>query len=211
MRVAALLAADHAAQAVPWQKPELHGQSSHNGGGNRQAEAQTQPLTVDELEQIRAGAQVVQIFDTWGGTLSTPAYREFSLAYMQRIVDGLIREHDGRRVPVILFTKNGGQYLEKMAATGADALGLDWTSSLGDARRRVGDQVALQGNLDPSILFSRPERIQAAVSDVLEDFGPGSGHVFNLGHGISQHTDPEHAAAMIAAVQAQSPAYHREP
>ena len=161
------------------------------------------------LAQIAAGADVVQIFDTWGGALAWRDFERCSLAPMQRIVSTLKAAQPD--VPVILFTKNGGQYLEKMAATGADALGLDWTSSLGDARRRVGNKVALQGNLDPSILFSRPERIQAAVSDVLEDFGLGSGHVFNLGHGISQHTDPEHAAAMIAAVQAQSPAYHRAP
>lgn len=161
------------------------------------------------LAQIAAGADAVQIFDTWGGALAWRDFERCSLAPMQRIVSKLKAAQP--EVPVILFTKNGGQYLEKMAATGADALGLDWTSSLGDARRRVGNKVALQGNLDPSILFSRPERIQAAVSDVLEDFGLGSGHVFNLGHGISQHTDPEHAAAMIAAVQAQSPAYHRAP
>ncbi|NRB55341.1 MAG: uroporphyrinogen decarboxylase [Salinicola sp.] len=159
--------------------------------------------------QIRAGAQVVQIFDTWGGALSTPAYREFSLAYMQRIVDGLIREHDGRRVPVILFTKNGGQWLESIADSGCDAVGLDWTTELSDARRRVGDRVALQGNLDPNVLFAPPSRIREEVARILESFGPGEGHVFNLGHGISQFTDPDHVTAFMDALHELSPAYHR--
>ena len=159
--------------------------------------------------QIKAGAQAVQIFDTWGGVLTPQAYREFSLRYMQQIVDGLIREHDGRRVPVILFTKNGGQWLEVMAASGCDALGVDWTTGLEDARRRVGDKVALQGNMDPSVLYASPERIQQEVATILEAYGEGSGHVFNLGHGIHQYVEPEHAAALIEAVHALSPAYHR--
>ena len=159
--------------------------------------------------QIKAGAQAVQIFDTWGGVLTPQAYREFSLRYMQQIVDGLIREHDGRRVPVILFTKNGGQWLEVMAASGCDALGVDWTTGLEDARRRVGDKVALQGNMDPSVLYASPERIQQEVETILEAYGEGSGHVFNLGHGIHQYVEPEHAAALIEAVHALSPAYHR--
>ena len=159
--------------------------------------------------QIKAGAQAVQIFDTWGGVLTPQAYREFSLRYMQQIVDGLIREHDGRQVPVILFTKNGGQWLEVMAASGCDALGVDWTTGLEDARRRVGDKVALQGNMDPSVLYASPERIQQEVATILEAYGEGSGHVFNLGHGIHQYVEPEHAAALIEAVHALSPAYHR--
>ncbi|OLO05712.1 uroporphyrinogen decarboxylase [Salinicola socius] len=159
--------------------------------------------------QIRAGAQVVQIFDTWGGALSTPAYREFSLAYMQRIVSGLIREHVGRRVPVILFTKNGGQWLESIADSGCDAVGLDWTTELSDARRRVGGRVALQGNLDPNVLFAPPSRIREEVARILESFGPGEGHVFNLGHGISQFTDPDHVTAFMDALHELSPAYHR--
>lgn len=159
--------------------------------------------------QIRAGAQAVQIFDTWGGALSTPAYLEFSLRYMERIVAGLIREQDGRRVPVILFTKNGGQWLERIASTGADAVGLDWTTELADARARVGHRVALQGNLDPNVLFARPAAIRAEVARILESYGAGPGHVFNLGHGISQFTDPERVSAFMDALHELSPAYHR--
>jgi uroporphyrinogen decarboxylase len=158
--------------------------------------------------QIAAGAQAVMIFDTWGGVLSTPAYEEFSLTYMQQIMAGLIREYDGRRVPVILFTKGGGPWLELMAETGADALGVDWTQELGDARRRVGSRAALQGNLDPCTLYAPPTVIRAEVARTLASFGQGSGHVFNLGHGIHPDIPPEHAAAMIAAVHELSPAYH---
>lgn len=159
--------------------------------------------------QIRAGAQAVQIFDSWGGALSHTAYETFSLAYMRQIVAGLIREHDGRRVPVILFTKGGGQWLEAMADTGADALGLDWTTDLAQARRRVGDQVALQGNMDPAMLYAPPTRIREEVGRILASYGTGTGHVFNLGHGIEQHVDPAHAGAFIEAVTELSPAYHR--
>ncbi|GAB2789122.1 uroporphyrinogen decarboxylase [Halomonas shantousis] len=159
--------------------------------------------------QIRAGAQAVQIFDTWGGSLSTPAYLEFSLRYMEQIVAGLIREHDGRHVPVILFTKNGGQWLEHMATTGADALGLDWSTELSDARERVGNQVALQGNLDPNVLFAPPPAIRAEVARVLDSYGPGPGHIFNLGHGISQFTDPDHVTAFVDALHELSPGYHQ--
>ena len=158
--------------------------------------------------QIEAGAQAVQIFDTWGGVLTPGAYREFSLAYMQQIVAGLKREHEGRRVPVILFTKGGGQWLEAMAETGADALGLDWTTDIGDARRRVGDKVALQGNLDPNVLFGSPEGIEREAGRVLEAYGTGSGHVFNLGHGISQFVDPVHAGVLIDAVHRLSRPLH---
>jgi len=158
--------------------------------------------------QIAAGAQAVQIFDTWGGTLTTGAYKEFSLNYMQRIVDGLTREADGRRVPVILFTKGGAQWLEAMADTGADALGLDWTIDIGIARERVGDRVALQGNLDPSTLYSSPDTIRRCVGNILESYGNGSGHVFNLGHGIHPEIPPEHAGAMVEAVHEMSRKYH---
>ncbi len=158
--------------------------------------------------QIAAGAQAVMVFDTWGGTLTPQDYRDFSLAYMQRIVDGLTREAEGRRVPLILFTKGGGQWLERMADTGCDALGLDWTTDIGEARSRVGDRVALQGNLDPCTLYASPEAIRGAVGRVLESYGPGSGHVFNLGHGIHPTIPPEHAAAMVAAVHELSRAYH---
>ena len=160
-------------------------------------------------EQIRSGAQAVQIFDTWGGALSGPMYQEFSLKYMQQIVSGLIREYDGRRVPVIMFTKNGGQWLEIMAEAGADALGLDWTTNIDDARRRVGDRVALQGNMDPSVLYAPAERIRAEVADILARFGTGNGHVFNLGHGIHQFVDPESAKVFVDAVHELSAQYHR--
>jgi uroporphyrinogen decarboxylase len=158
--------------------------------------------------QIAAGAQAVMIFDTWGGTLTPRDYRAFSLAYMQRIVDGLTREADGRRVPVILFTKGGGQWLELMADTGCDALGLDWTLDIGDARARVGDRVALQGNLDPCTLYASADVIRRSVAEILEGYGRGSGHVFNLGHGIHPAIPPEHAGAMIEAVHELSRPYH---
>lgn len=159
--------------------------------------------------QIAAGAQAVMIFDTWGGALSTPAYREFSLAYMREICAGLTRSHDGRLVPRILFTKGGGPWLEAMADAGADALGLDWTCELEDARRRVGERVALQGNLDPAVLYAQPAAIRAEVARVLASYGPGPGHVFNLGHGITPGVPPEHAQAMIDAVHELSVPYHR--
>lgn len=150
--------------------------------------------------QIRAGAQAVMIFDTWGGSLSPEAYEIFSLDYMARIVDGLQREADGRKVPVVLFTKGGAQWLEKMAATGCDALGLDWTINIAEARRRVGDQVALQGNMDPCVLYSNPETIRATAQKIIEDYGDGSGHVFNLGHGIHQHINPDNVKVLVDAV-----------
>jgi uroporphyrinogen decarboxylase len=167
-----------------------------------------QSVTTYLNEQIKSGAQAVQIFDTWGGVLSGPMYKAFSLDYMNKIVQGLIREHEGRKVPVILFTKNGGQWLESMAATGADALGLDWTTDIGEARQRVGDQVALQGNMDPSVLYASPERIRQEVGTILEAFGKGEGHVFNLGHGIHQFADPDHAKAFVDAVHELSGQYH---
>jgi uroporphyrinogen decarboxylase len=154
--------------------------------------------------QIECGAQAVMIFDTWGGALSHRAYKEFSLAYMQRIVAGLKREHGGARIPSIVFTKGGGQWLEDIAAIGCDAVGLDWTTDIGAARRRVGDCVALQGNLDPVALFAQPEKIAREACAILDAFGPGSGHVFNLGHGISQFTPPEHVAALVNAVHEHS-------
>ncbi len=158
--------------------------------------------------QIAAGAQAVMIFDTWGGILTPRDYREFSLRYMEQIVAGLTREAEGRKVPVILFTKGGGGWLEAMADTGCDALGVDWTLDLGDARRRVGDRVALQGNMDPAVLYASPERIRQEVVTILDSYGKGSGHVFNLGHGIHQHVDPEHAAAFVEAVHELSVPYH---
>ena len=158
--------------------------------------------------QVAAGAQALMIFDTWGGALTPRDYREFSLNYMQQIVNNLTRENEGRRVPIVLFTKNGGQWLEAMAATGCDALGVDWTTDLSGARARVGDKVALQGNMDPSVLYASPERIRAEVETILASYGHGNGHVFNLGHGIHQHVNPDHAAAFVNAVHELSPRYH---
>jgi uroporphyrinogen decarboxylase len=159
--------------------------------------------------QILAGAQAVQIFDSWGGSLSSAAYQEFSLAYMQKIVNGLIREHEGRRVPVILFTKGGGLWLESMADTGVEALGLDWTCDIGTARQRVGDKVALQGNMDPTVLYANPAAIEKEVGRILESYGNGPGHIFNLGHGITPEVKPENAGAFINAVHDLSAKYHQ--
>jgi len=158
--------------------------------------------------QIESGAQTVMIFDTWGGALSHSAYKEFSLRYIQQIIAGLKREHDGARIPNIVFTKGGGLWLEAIADIGCDAVGLDWTIDIGDARRRVGNKVALQGNLDPSVLFASPEVITAEVAKILASYGNGSGHVFNLGHGISQFTPPENAAALVDAVHTLSREFH---
>jgi len=158
--------------------------------------------------QIAAGAQAVMIFDTWGGVLTPRDYDEFSLRYMRSIVDELTREHEGRAVPVVLFTKNGGQWLERIAESGCDAVGLDWTVDLRAARARIGDRTALQGNMDPAVLYASPARVQQEVAAVLEAFGPGSGHVFNLGHGISPQVDPENVAALVEAVHTLSRAYH---
>lgn len=158
--------------------------------------------------QIEAGAQAIMLFDTWGGILTPAHYRTFSLDYMARILDGLTREHEQRRVPVILFTKGGGAWLSAMAETGCDALGVDWTTDLRDARRAVNDRVALQGNLDPNCLYASPARIREEVARVLESYGHGHGHVFNLGHGIHPGVPPEHAATMIEAVHELSPQYH---
>ena len=150
--------------------------------------------------QILAGAQVVQIFDTWGGALSHSAYLEFSLTYMAKIVDGLIKQADGRDVPVILFTKGGGLWLEAMADTGCDCLGLDWTVDIGAAHHRVGDKVALQGNMDPAILRAKPEVIRGEVKRILGSLGQNDGHVFNLGHGITPDINPDNAKIFIDAV-----------
>lgn len=163
--------------------------------------------------QVRAGAQALMIFDTWGGVLTPSAYREFSLYYMAQILDGVQREADGRRVPVSLFTKGGGAWLGDMAelsaqGRGADMLGVDWQTPLAEARVRVQDRVALQGNLDPGVLYGTPERIRAEVGSMLASFGHGSGHVANLGHGIHQFIDPERAKVFVDAVHELSRPYH---
>ncbi len=162
--------------------------------------------------QIAAGAQAVMIFDSWGGVLADGAFQQFSLAYTRRVLQQLTPERDGVRIPRIVFTKGGGLWLEEMAEQlDCQALGLDWTVNLASARRRVGDRVALQGNLDPNVLFAQPAQIQAEVVKVLQSFGPAvgsdgirGGHIFNLGHGISQHTPPDHVIALVEAVHAHS-------
>ena len=158
--------------------------------------------------QLAAGAQAAMVFDTWGGALEPVAYERFSLAPMQRIVDQLDTGSGDDRTPVILFTKGAGHRLAAMAKTGCDALGVDWTLDLADARRIAGDSVALQGNLDPSILYASPEVIRQKVADTLASYGEGHGHVFNLGHGIHPDIDPDHVAALVDAVHEFSPRWH---
>lgn len=166
--------------------------------------------TTDYLNaQVAAGAQAIMVFDTWGATLQGDDYRRYSLASMQKIVDGLTRENEGRRVPVILFTKGAGELMSDMVATGCDALGVDWTTDLATARQYVDDKVALQGNLNPAVLRESPEVIREGVADVLESYGRGPGHVFNLGHGITPDIDPEHLGALVDAVHELSPQYHK--
>ena len=157
--------------------------------------------------QIESGAQAVMIFDSWGGNLSAAAYQEFSLYYMQRIFAGLIKERDGERIPSIVFTKGGGLWLESIVGIGCDAIGLDWNIDIGEARRRVGDKVALQGNLDPAVLLAAPDKIVTETQKILDAYGSGdTGHVFNLGHGISKYTAPEHVTALVDTVHAYSTA-----
>ena len=153
--------------------------------------------------QIEAGAQAVMIFDSWGGVLADGAFQRFSLAYTERVLRQLKREHEGLCIPRLVFTKGGGPWLELVAASGCDVVGLDWTVDLGAARRRIGERVALQGNLDPMALFAEPEQVHAEVARVLQAFGApsaGAGHVFNLGHGINQHTPPDNVAVLVDAV-----------
>jgi uroporphyrinogen decarboxylase len=151
--------------------------------------------------QIAAGAQAVMLFDTWGGVLTPAQYEEFSLRYMACVVEALTRENDGRRVPNIVFTKGGGAWLAKISAIGCDAVGVDWTTDLATAREAVGGRVALQGNLDPSALFAPPDTLRAETLRVLESYGAGPGHVFNLGHGITPDVDPERVAVLVDTVR----------
>jgi uroporphyrinogen decarboxylase len=151
--------------------------------------------------QIAAGAQAVMLFDTWGGVLTPAQYREFSLAYMARIVASLTREAESRRVPSIVFTKGGGAWLAEIAQIGCDAVGVDWITDLGTARLAVHDRVALQGNLDPSALFAPPDTLRAAARSVLDSFGQGPGHVFNLGHGITPGVDPDRVGILVETVR----------
>jgi uroporphyrinogen decarboxylase len=154
--------------------------------------------------QIEAGAQAVMLFDSWGGVLADGAFQQFSLAYSRRVLAAVKTEHEGVRIPRILFTKGGGPWLGEIADADADVVGLDWTVNLGTARTRVGDRVALQGNLDPNVLFAPPEAVRAEVRRVLDSFGPHPGHVFNLGHGISQFTPPESVTALVDEVHSHS-------
>ncbi|MGH6636488.1 MAG: uroporphyrinogen decarboxylase [Gammaproteobacteria bacterium] len=169
----------------------------------------SEALTVYLNAQIAAGAQVVMIFDTWGGILSTADYLQFSLRYLAQIVAGLTRYMARRQVPVIVFTKGSSCWLGLLAETGCDALGLDWTTDITQARREVGTRVALQGNLDPCALFAPPDKIRAEVASLLERFGAGAGHVFNLGHGVMPEVDPENVAVLIDAVHELSKPWHR--
>ena len=160
--------------------------------------------------QIAAGAQSIMLFDTWGGALGQSNYQRFSLAYMQQIVAGLTRENDGRVVPVTSFTKGGGQWLEVMADTGVDGVGLDWTTDIGSARQRIGNKVTLQGNMDPCVLYASPDRVEQEVASVLSSFGEGkTGHVFNLGHGIHPTVDPENMTRLVDSVHRLSEQYHK--
>ena len=159
--------------------------------------------------QIKAGAQAVMVFDTWGGVLAHDEYKTFSLQYMQKIVEGLIRENEGRKVPVTLFTKGGGLWLEAIADTGCDAVGLDWTVDIREAKKRVGHKVALQGNMDPSVLYAPAARIEQEVKNILAGFGEGSGHVFNLGHGIHQDVPTESPKVFVDAIHELSKQYHK--
>ncbi|MEF3192863.1 MAG: uroporphyrinogen decarboxylase [Halothiobacillaceae bacterium] len=187
------------AKAMMFERPDLM---------ERLLDKITQSVAAYLNGQIAAGAQAVMLFDTWGGMLTPRDYMRFSLEPMRKVIAQLMREHEGRKVPVVLFTKGGGQWLEAMAQSGADALGLDWTTDIGEARRRVGEHVALQGNMDPNVLYASPKRIREEVASILAAYGAGSGHVFNLGHGIHPGIDPEHVAAFVEAVRELSPAYH---
>jgi uroporphyrinogen decarboxylase len=175
---------------------------------HRLLETNTRAVAALLNAQIEAGVNVVMIFDTWGGSLSAASYREFSLEYIQRVLSQLKRGSGAARVPVIVFTKGGAPWLERIAATGCDCVGLDWSVDLGDARRRIGAGAALQGNLDPAVLLASPEVVRREVQKALESFGNGAGHVFNLGHGVPQLTPPENVAALVAAVRELSPKFH---
>jgi len=169
----------------------------------------TRSITAYLNAQIAAGVQVVMIFDSWGGALSQASYTEFSLDYMQRIIAGLDNDANGNKVPSILFTKGGGLWLDAIVQSGCDAIGVDWTIDIGDARRQVGDRVALQGNLDTAVLYSNPEVIRREVASVLQSFGKGSGHVFNLGHGIHPGINTDNVLALVNAVHELSQPYHQ--
>jgi uroporphyrinogen decarboxylase len=189
----------HETKRLLYERPELMHHLLH---------VNARAVTAYLQAQVEAGAQAVMLFDTWGGALSGEAFHEFSLRYLQLVLAGLPREHAGVHIPRVVFTKGGGQWLESLAHIGADGVGLDWTVDIAKARSRVGDRVALQGNLDPAVLFASPEAIRREAGKVLAGYGHGPGHVFNLGHGISQFTPPEHVAALVEAVHAASRQFH---
>jgi uroporphyrinogen decarboxylase len=168
----------------------------------------TQQTTNYLIAQIKAGVSVVMLFDTWGGILADPLYLEFSLQYMRKIVTSLKQSY--ATVPIILFSKNGGRCVREIAATGCDAIGLDWTADLAVARALVGDKVALQGNLDPCVLYADPQQIRTHVQEVLQAYGDGNGHIFNLGHGIPLDVNPQHVEVMLEAIKTYSPAFHKQ-
>ena len=180
----------------------------HPGLLHRLLETNTRAVAALLNAQIEAGVNVVMIFDTWGGSLSAASYGEFSLEYIQRVLSQLERGSGAARVPVIVFTKGGAPWLERIAASGCDCVGLDWSVDLGDARQRIGAGAALQGNLDPAVLLASPEVVRREVQKALESFGSGAGHVFNLGHGVPQLAPPENVAALVAAVRELSPKFH---
>lgn len=188
-------------KTMMYQRPDLF---------HRILEVNAKAVTAYLNAQIEAGAQAVQIFDTWGGMLADGAFQEFSLRYMRQIVEGLHKEYDGEKIPVILFTKGSGNWISEMADSGCDALGLDWTVSLSAARRRVNDKVALQGNLDPMVLFGSEEAIRREVRSVIDAYGEVGfgGHVFNLGHGINQFTPVENVQILVDEVHEYSRRYH---
>jgi uroporphyrinogen decarboxylase len=170
----------------------------------------TLTLTITQYlnAQIASGAQALMIFDTWGGLLTSAAYQAFSLDYMSQIIQGLNRNSQQQRIPIVLFTKGGGLWLEKIADSGCDAIGLDWHVELSEARMRVGNKVALQGNMDPAVLYGSAEQIRNEVTTILNSYGPGTGHIFNLGHGISQFTAPENVRLCVDAVHELSTIGH---
>ncbi|MGA7817813.1 uroporphyrinogen decarboxylase [Caballeronia sp.] len=185
----------HTVKAMAYTRPDLM---------HRMLDVNAQAVVAYLNAQIEAGAQAVMIFDTWGGALADGAYQRFSLDYIAKVVAGLKREHDGVKVPVITFTKGGGLWLEEIASIGVDAVGLDWTVNLGQAREKVGDRVALQGNIDPAVLFATPAVIRTEARAVLDSYGNFPGHIFNLGHGISQFTQPESVAELVDEVHRHS-------
>lgn len=169
-----------------------------------------QSVTLYLNAQISAGAQAVMIFDTWGGVLTGEDYQQFSLHYMQQIIDGLLRQYEQHRIPVTLFSKGAGQWLEAMAQTGCDAVGIDWTCDMQQARQRIGQQVALQGNLDPCALYAEPDIIEQQVAQLLAAFGAANGHIFNLGHGLLPDIPVNHVAHLVEAVHRLSVPYHQQ-